>query len=237
MGCPLKGGGGLYSRMIVAAVLLAAGEGRRLGGVAKAAIRLNGVPLIKRALFALSGAGVDEVAVVLGHREEEIEPLVQDFPVTLVRNSDYRDGQMTSVRAGLAQLSGKFDAVMICLADQPLINSHDLVHLISAYKKRRNGSVVVPYFGGRRGNPIIFDWQAREAILAGGHNVGCRQFVANNPELVEIDEAPNDHFVVDLDTNEDLYALEKRLGASLVLPERSLAISDIDSDSVAGAVG
>jgi molybdenum cofactor cytidylyltransferase len=220
MGCLLKGGGGLYSRMIIGAVLLAAGEGKRMGGIAKPAIELQGVPLIKRALFALSGAGVDEVAVVLGHQAERIELLVQDFPVSVVHNEHYRDGQMSSVHAGLAQLSGKFDAVLICLADQPLINSQDLINLIAAYKKRTHGSVVVPRVDGRRGNPIIFDWETREQVLAGDRNLGCRQFIAENPGLVEVFEAPNDHFVVDLDTEADLQALEKRLGLRLKLPDR-----------------
>ena len=63
MGCLLKQGGGLYPRLRIGAVLLAAGEGRRMGGVAKPLIRLQGVPLISRQLVALSGAGVDEVVV------------------------------------------------------------------------------------------------------------------------------------------------------------------------------
>ncbi|MBI3526227.1 MAG: nucleotidyltransferase family protein [Betaproteobacteria bacterium] len=225
MGCPLKGGGGLYSRMVIAAVLLAAGEGKRFGGIAKPAIELQGVPLIKRALFALSGAGVDEVAVVLGHQAELVGSLVQDFPVTLVRNDNYREGQMSSVHAGLAQLSGKFDAVLVCLADQPLINAQDLISLIAAYKQRDGGNVVAPRVKGQRGNPIIFDWHTREQILAGEKNLGCRQFIEGNPELVRVFDTDNDHFVVDLDTEDDLQRLEKRLGMRLKLPTAATALA------------
>ena len=57
MGCQFKQGGGLYSRLRIGAVLLAAGEGRRMGGISKPLIRLQGVPLIRRHLVALSGAG------------------------------------------------------------------------------------------------------------------------------------------------------------------------------------
>ena len=63
MGCILKGGGGLHSRLAVGAVLLAAGAARRMGGRPKPLLQLGGVPLIRRNLIALSGAGVDEVAV------------------------------------------------------------------------------------------------------------------------------------------------------------------------------
>src|SRR5215510_8653118 len=111
MGCILKGGGGLYPRMRVGAVLLAAGQAKRMNGINKLAVEMQGVPLLRRALIALSGAGVDEVAVVLGHRAEALEPMVRDFPVTIVHNDRYEEGQMTSVHAGLGVLSGPFDAV------------------------------------------------------------------------------------------------------------------------------
>jgi molybdenum cofactor cytidylyltransferase len=73
MGCLLKQGGGLYARLRVGAVLLAAGEGLRMGGVAKPLITLQGVPLINRQLIALSGAGVDEVVVVTGYARDAVE--------------------------------------------------------------------------------------------------------------------------------------------------------------------
>jgi molybdenum cofactor cytidylyltransferase len=219
MGCQLKGGGGLYSRVRIGAVLLAAGEGRRLNGIAKAAIEMQGVPLIKRALVGLSGAGVDEVVVVLGYQAELLEPMVQDFPVTIVRNTNYASGQMSSVQLGLESLTGTFDAVLICLADQPLLNTQDLTALIGAFKKRSSGSIVIPRVHGQRGNPIIFDWQVRNEILAGQKNLGCRNYIDKNPELVSPFETDNDHYVVDLDTPEDIEKLQKRLGLVLKLPQ------------------
>ena len=65
--------GGEIRNAIYTAHLLAAGEGRRMGGVAKPLITLQGVPLISRQLVALSGAGVDEVVVVTGHARHAVE--------------------------------------------------------------------------------------------------------------------------------------------------------------------
>ena len=70
MGCILKGGGGLYSRLAVGAVLLAAGSGSRMGQRPKSLLELGGVPLIRRQLIALSGAGLDEGVLGLGHYVE-----------------------------------------------------------------------------------------------------------------------------------------------------------------------
>ena len=144
MGCLMKKGGGLFPRLKIGAVVLAAGQGARMGGVAKALIRLQGVPLINRQLIALSGAGVDEVVVVTGHARTAVETQVQAFPVTLAFNPDFAEGQQGSVRVGLAALQGNFDLVFVMLADQPLIGSADLTELIAAFKKRPRGNVVVP---------------------------------------------------------------------------------------------
>ena len=134
MGCILKGGGGLYSRVTVGAVLLAAGSGSRMGHRPKSLLELGGVPLIRRQLIALSGAGVDEVVVVLGHYADRIEEAVKEFPVTLVRNPQPDQGQVSSQRLGLQALSGKLDAVIVALADQPLVGEQDYNDLIGAYK-------------------------------------------------------------------------------------------------------
>lgn len=223
MGCLLKQGGGLYSRLRVGAVLLAAGEGRRMGGVTKPLIELQGVPLIKRQLIALSGAGVDEVVVVTGHARDAIEAQIQSFPVTLAHNADYAKGQQASVRVGLAALSGHFDAVFIVLADQPLIGSADLTELIAAFKKRPSGNVVVPVVSGQRGNPILLDDVALAQVLASDTNLGCRHLIERQPELVYAFETTNSRFITDLDTVEDVLQLAQRTGWRLELPTGEVA--------------
>jgi CTP:molybdopterin cytidylyltransferase MocA len=204
----------------IGAVLLAAGEGRRMGGVAKALIRLQGVPLIRRHLVALSGAGVDEVVVVTGHAQGAVEAQVQGFPVTLAHNPTYAQGQEGSVRVGLAALSGPFDAVFVVLADQPMIGAGDLTELIGAFKKRPAGHVVVPVVDGTRGNPILLDDVAHAQILASGTNLACRHLIERQPELVHVHDTANTRFIVDLDTVENVRALAERTGWRLELPER-----------------
>ena len=219
MGCILKGGGGLYSRVVVGAVVLAAGAGSRLGGRPKCLLELGGVPLIRRTLIALSGAGVDEVVVVLGHHAAQIEPLVQDFPVTLARNPSPDDGQVSSQRIGLAALGGKLDAVLVVLADQPLLGAADITALIGAWKKRPEGTrVVQPHVGGERANPVIFDAAVREEILTGAANVGCRQWQGSNAGAVHAWPSDNRRYRVDIDTPEDIAAFERDTGHVLRWP-------------------
>lgn len=220
MGCILKGGGGLYSRVVVGAVLLAAGSASRMGNRPKCLLELGGVSLIRRQLIALSGAGVDELVVVLGHHAERIEPAVRDFPVTLVRNLDPDAGQVSSLRLGLQALTGKIDSVLVALADQPLINSQDINDLIGAYKKRPEGTEVVqPTVDGLPGNPVMFSQSVREQILAGEARVGCRQWQAANPQAVHPWVSSNQRYRTDVDSPEDIEALAARTGHRLVWPK------------------
>ncbi len=224
MGCILKGGGGLHSRLAVGAVLLAAGSGSRIGHRPKSLLELGGVPLVRRLLIALSGAGVDEVVVVLGHHAELIEPVVQTFPVTLVRNMNPDAGQVSSQRLGLAALSSKLDAVLVVLADQPLINAQDITALIGAFKKRSEGTqVLVPEVGGQRGNPVIFSADVRDQILQSGDQVGCRQWQAHNPAATAPFFSDNRRYRVDIDTEEDLAAFERSTGHRLRWPAALVA--------------
>jgi molybdenum cofactor cytidylyltransferase len=219
MGCLLKGGGGLYSRVVVGAVLLAAGSGSRLGHRPKSLLELGGVPLIRRQLIALSGAGVDEVVVVLGHHAAAIEPVIQDFPVTIVHNPDPDAGQVSSLRVGLSALQGKHDAVLVSLADLALLNAQDLSDVIGAYKKRPEGTqVLIPTVSDLPGNPVMFSQEVRQAVLSEGAHVGCKQWQAANLEAVHRWATDNRRYRLDIDSPEDIEALARTSGHQLRWP-------------------
>src|SRR5262245_54276003 len=222
MGCLLKANG-LYSRMTVGAVVLAAGAGSRLGGRPKALLELGGVPLILRQLVALSGAGVDEVVVVTGHHAAAIEAAVRPFPITLAHNASPDDGQASSVRIGLQALSPKLDAVVVALADQPLIDEQDVVALISAFRKRGDAAMVVPRVTAadgtsEPGNPVIFDAALREQWLAGSADLTCRKWRQDHPERVRWMDTDNSRYRIDIDTPEDLEQFAARTGHRLTWP-------------------
>ncbi|OIQ87827.1 nicotine blue oxidoreductase [mine drainage metagenome] len=219
MGCILKGGGGLYSRLAVGAVLLAAGPGSRMGHRPKSLLELGGIPLIRRQIIALSGAGVDELVVVLGHHAQRIAPVVQEFPVTVVYNPEPDAGQVSSLRFGLRALSRRIDTVLVALADQPLINAQDINDLIGAYKKRPAATQVVqPEVDGQPGNPVMFSAEVREQILSGEARIGCRQWQAAHPDQVHRWVSANQRYRTDVDTPDDIESLAARTGHRLRWP-------------------
>lgn len=220
MGCILKGGGGLYGRLRLGAVVLAAGQGSRMGYRPKCLLEIAGVSLIRRQLIALSGAGVDQLVVVLGHYAELIRPLIEDFPITVIDlSAESEFSQKYSVSAGIDALHGKFDAVMVTPSDMPLLGTADYTDLIGAYKKRPEGiQMVRPIFQEGLGNPVIFDYAITDESQDGIEPM-CRNWWNNHQEKCFAWPTENDRFVVDIDTLEDLEFLEKRLGRKLIYPE------------------
>ncbi|AWW44701.1 nucleotidyltransferase family protein [Polynucleobacter paneuropaeus] len=211
-----------YAQIRVCAVLLAAGEGSRMGNIPKCLIQLDGQTLLQRQLIALTEAGVDAVMVVSGHHhlavERELETLKVLYPMRVIRNTHADKGQATSVRVGIETLGSDFDAVIMALSDQPFIDSQDIKALIATFKKRTAGEIILPMFNGQRGNPIILSGSVMKTILASGAEMVCRNFMDQHPELVYQWQTQNDHYVVDLDTPEDLKTLSTKMGLIFSLP-------------------
>jgi molybdenum cofactor cytidylyltransferase len=192
-----------------AVVLLAAGLSRRMGERNKLLIEIGGEPLVRRTARTYLAAGTD-VHAVLGHEAESICAALSDLPVRFVENPDYAEGQQTSVRAGIDSLPGHYDAILIALADQAALTTEDISALLEAFTESGGERILIPYWQGQRGNPVIFPAPLIAAIRAEGKNAACRRFIDNNPHLTRIHEAANDHFVIDIDTPDDLaaFALE-----------------------------
>ena len=194
----------------ISAILLAAGESRRMGPINKLTLPIDGRPLLRHSVRTLLASRLHEVVVVLGHEADQAKPLIEDFNVTLVHNERYAEGQMTSVHCGLEALSDACEGVMICLADQPLLTPEDIDTLIEAFGNRERGSVLVPTHRGRRGNPIVMAYAHRDQILLGGRNLGCKRLIERNPELVATLETDAESVVFDLDTPEDYAEWQRR---------------------------
>ena len=205
--------------MSIGAVLLAAGAAERFGRRPKCLLLLDGVPLVRRVHQALAAAGIDEIVVVLGHHGDAVAAALAGSGAVIIRNPDPDQGQVSSQRIGLAAVTGAHDAVIIALADQPLIEADDIEDLIDAWQERNDGiSVVVPFVDGRRGNPVILAADVRQQILSGAADFGGRQWQAAHPAQVAPFVTENGHYGVDIDSAEDLARFEADTGRALRWP-------------------
>jgi len=185
---------------MLSAIVLAAGMSTRMGRN-KLLLRFRDQALIVRAVDTLLASKIDEVIVVLGHEIEKAQAELKGKPVRLIQNPDYRDGLSTSVRTGVEAVSSQADGIMIYLADQPLLEPADINRIVAAFTdaKRVNKSIVVPFFEGERGNPVVLDASLRVAILGIVGDVGCKGVIKRYPEKVYALQMENDHVVRDVD--------------------------------------
>jgi molybdenum cofactor cytidylyltransferase len=201
------------------AVILAAGSATRMGLRPKCLLELDGVSLLRRQWLALSGAGVQDVVVVLGHYAQRIRQSAPDMPVQWLLNPDPDAGQESSLRLGLQAMPPEVGAVLVLLADQALIEAQDIADLIAAYHQRPESMQLVrPVVDGLPGNPVIFSRSVAQQILAGPSSMGGRQWQQEHPEQVHRWRSNNSHYRTDVDSPEDLEALMKATGLQLRWP-------------------
>jgi len=140
---------------------------------------------VRRCVLAVVAAGVGDVVVVLGHDSQRMALELGPLPVRLVVNPDFNAGQMSSVHCGLNAVGEGFDAVMICLADQPRLTAAHINSLLHAFDTLPpHQSIVVPVCNEQRGNPIVISEQVRQEVVRRGPNPGCRAYIDDHPERV-----------------------------------------------------
>ncbi|CAD6555459.1 Purine catabolism protein PucB [Paraburkholderia hiiakae] len=193
------------------AVVLAAGLSARMEGRHKLLLPVRGEPAVRRVVRALVAAQPQEVVVVTGFNSRAVFEALDGLDVRFQSNPRYREGQMTSVASGVCALQAPCDAVMICLADQVLLETADYRELIEAYASMSYGSILVPMFEGARGNPVVFASSYCPEVVGGRLNPGCRKLIAEHSGEVFLHEAAHDRFCVDMDTPADYLSVIARV--------------------------
>jgi len=184
-------------RTTVAGVLLAAGEGSRFGQP-KALVELNGHTLAERGVNLLRAGGAHPILVVTGAAPVELDGTQS------VYNPEWRTGMGSSLRAALQALSDTdVGAVVVALADQPLVGAEAVARLIAAY--RDGASVAVAAYHGQPRNPVLLAREhLAEVIAMATGDQGARTFLRTRPDLVTLVECGDTGRPDDIDTPADL---------------------------------
>jgi molybdenum cofactor cytidylyltransferase len=198
------------SHLRLAVLLLAAGEGSRLGSSPKALLQKDGESLLKHFCQAVTAFSPTQLLVVTGFHaqavESELTKLRQEFhlPIEWVRNANPEQGQASSVRIGLETLSSNYDVLLVALSDQPLVGIPEIAALLNQFEQRDSQKeIILPMVGQQRGNPVVFSHKAIIDILA-IENMVCRPFMDQHSDLVQIFATDNPAFIADVDTEADI---------------------------------
>jgi CTP:molybdopterin cytidylyltransferase MocA len=190
----------------VSAILLAAGRSRRMGAF-KPLLPFGDSTVIKSCLRHLRGAGVSEIAVVLGHRADELRAHLKDLDLTFAVNADPESEMSVSIARGLDQISPAANALLIALVDHPAVDSGTIRAITDQWV--RGSKFVQPEHNGRGGHPVLIDLSFRDELLNLDPEKGLRTFFeAHRLEVRRlVVESP---FVArDMDTWEDYVRLHQ----------------------------
>jgi len=165
---------------MVSAILLAAGESKRMGEP-KLLLPFGSSTILEQAVDNLLNSRVDEVIVVVGDKAQEMIKRIASRPVKVAINPVYHEGMSTSIVKGLSPVDNRAVAIMLALADQPFIDSETIDRLIEAFFSHDKG-IAIPAYKGKRGHPIIFSIKYKEELLGLKGDVGGRQIIKEHPD-------------------------------------------------------
>ncbi|HTG14604.1 MAG TPA: nucleotidyltransferase family protein [Blastocatellia bacterium] len=186
---------------MVSAILLAAGESRRMGSF-KQLLTLEGKTFVECCVDNLLASRACEVVVVTGHREVEVRAAIGARPVSFAHNLDYHSGMSSSIKRGVTAIRDDSRAILIALVDQPQIGA-DVFNLVIETYLAEQPLMVLPVYEGRTGHPIVLDLKLRDEILEMDTEQGLRQVVSSHRNQTRLVEVPSGTVLLDFDTPED----------------------------------
>ncbi|WP_038014107.1 NTP transferase domain-containing protein [Thalassobaculum salexigens] len=188
----------------IAAILLAAGQSRRMGSENKLLAELDGKPMVRHVAEALAASKAASMTVVLGHEADTVRASLADLKPSYAYNPDYAEGLSTSMKTGIAAVGEDVDGAIICLGDMPMVSTAVIDRMIAAFDPVEGRAIVVPTRRGKRGNPVLFAKRFFEEMGRVSGDVGARHLIGNHEDLAVEIEVDDESVLTDIDTPEAL---------------------------------
>lgn len=187
------------------AILLAAGESRRIGArKLKALLPWYGNTLLEHQVNLLEKSSLSPIVVVLGHRHEELDPLlIPKSNIRRVYNHLYKEGKTTSIKAGLSAIQpGETESILMLNVDQP--RSPGTISKILEFHSNLNSYITVPCHEGRNGHPIVFSSEIIDDVLnISEADHGLKSVIHKHHSQISWLELDSAEILVDINTTKD----------------------------------
>lgn len=183
----------------IAALILAAGQSRRMGEINKLLAEINGKPMVARVVEIIRASRAGPLTVVTGHEAARVKAALPD-DLAFVDNPDYAVGLSASLKVGIAALPADIDGVVVCLGDMPRISPAMIDRLIAAFDPVEGREICVPTYKGKRGNPVLWGKRFLPEMAALAGDVGAKHLIGEHADLVVEVEMDEDGVLIDIDT-------------------------------------
>jgi len=200
---------------MISAILLAAGESKRMKDENKLTKEINGFPLIKHAVKNILGSAIDELIIVLGHEKSIIQNIIEENKkIKFIYNKDYKSGVASSIKIGLNNITKSAEAFFICLGDMPNVNQNIYNKLIKSrdnYNKKlkleHKKEIIIPTHEGKEGNPVLFSKFMKNQIMLVKGDLGAKKIIELNKNKILNVPFYNKGITLDFDTHENFNSL------------------------------
>ncbi len=184
----------------IAAIVLAAGQSRRMGRTNKLLAEIDGQAMVNRVVAAARASSADPLLVVVGHEADKLRAAIGDGGVRFIDNPAYGEGLSTSLARAIAALDESVDGVVVCLGDMPRVSAATIDRLIAAFDPLEGRAICVATHNGKRGNPMIFARRFFDEVRELSGDLGARHLTGAYPDLTCDVEMTEDGVLLDIDT-------------------------------------
>ena len=195
---------------MISAIILAAGEGKRIGST-KALLNWGNENLINYQINSLSHESITEKIVVVGSESEKVKKSISKNEIKIAENNNYLSGKTSSIKKGISYIGNDQNDILLIAVDQPrtkdLINKVIDFHITNPLDKK----ISMPYKEGHGGHPIIFSNLFLDDLSKiKEESFGIREIIKNNTESIIRFKTTDVSSNIDINTSEDYELFHNR---------------------------
>ena len=188
---------------MISAILLAAGQSKRMDGENKLIKKYSNKYLINHILGALTKSKINKIIIVLGFQSSKVKKIiVKNKKISFVYNKNYKSGMASSIKAGLKKISKKNTGFLIVQADMPLI-SKKIINSLCYVIENNNKEIVVPIYKRNMGNPIGFKSSMIKILNKTKGDSGAKKMIKRNKKKLSLIKVNSKSIFKDFNTQRD----------------------------------
>ena len=188
---------------MISAILLAAGQSKRMGGDNKLIKKYNKKYLINYIVGTLIKSKVDKIIIVLGFQSPKVRKITaKNEKINFIYNKNYKSGISSSIKVGLKRVSKKNIGFLIVQADMPLI-SKNIINSICYVVKKNRKEIIAPTYKGKMGNPIGFKYSMVKILNKVKKDSGAKKIILRNKKRLGLIKVNSKSIFKDFNTKRD----------------------------------
>ena len=187
---------------MITAIILAAGESKRMGQP-KMLLPWDNGTVLSHVISTFRKAGLEDILVITGGAREQVEDEISHLKVKTVFNEQFAKGEMlSSIQCGISVLTYQTQAMLIGLGDQPQVQAGSVQMVCDAYRETKS-NIIIPSFQMRRGHPWLVARPLWDDLLKMESPNSPRDFLHTHHKNIQYVNVNDPGILADLDTPED----------------------------------